>query len=322
VVVSCIFLAIGMKKGLRPIILLIVLVGLILAFQINAQATGISISPLTFELTANPNDVLTNKLKVYNPTDSIVAIKMEVEDFTVAGEMGEVRIEPAETETYSLAKWVEVEPSEFTLEPREQKFVDFTIAIPQNAEPGGHYGSVLATTAGVMGAGITGAAIAQKVGTLVLLTVAGEVTENLNVKEFSAPDFLEYGPVSFTIRFENTGTVHVRPRGFVTITDWRNKKVIDLEFPQRNVIPGAIRRIDTSFNKKWLFGRYTAMLVGSYGTTNTPLNPSVLTFWVFPWKITLAISLALLLALFILFKTRKRWQLAIRILFKGEPKQI
>lgn len=282
-------------------------------------AAQLSISPLTFELTANPGDVLANKLRIYNPSDSTIAIEMEKEDFTASGETGEVRITPAEAETYSLARWISISPETFTLGPNEQKFVNFIINIPKNAEPGGKYGSVLASTAGIISPGkeIVGMAVSQKLGALVLLTVSGEVVERLEVEEFSVPSFSEYGPIPFTIRFKNTGTIHVRPRGFVTITDWRGKKVADIEFPQQNVLPGAIRKIDAIWNKEWLFGRYTATVVGIYGGTNIPINPPVVVFWVFPWKMALGISLGLLLVMTYFIKTRKRWRMALRILIKG-----
>ncbi len=310
-----------MKRARITILMILVGLGLILVVQINAQeeASGINISPLNFELTANPGDVILNKLKIYNPSGSTsIAIEMEVEDFTVVGETGTVKIEPAETETYSLAQWITVEPKNFILEPKEQKFVDFIINVPENAEPGGHYGSVLASRRGVMGEEITGAAVVHKVGSLVLLTVAGEVNESMIVKEFSTPGFTEYGPIEFKIRFENLGSIHVRPKGFIAITNWRDKKVIDIPFPQNNVIPGSVRKVEGSWNKEWLFGKYTAILVGSYGMTNTPFEPSVLTFWVFPWKIMLGVLLILLLITFYFYKTRRRWRLALRILIKGE----
>lgn len=281
-------------------------------------ASGLSISPLTFEFTANPGDTLDNKIRIYNPTESIVAVKMEVEDFTVSGETGQVLIEPAETETYSLAQWVQVSPEIFTLEPGEQKIVDFIITVPEGAEPGGHYGSVLATTAGAIGENFTGAGVAQKVGALVLLSVSGAVKENLQVKEFSAPEFSEYGPIKFLMRFQNTGTVHVRPKGFINITNWRGKKVADVEFPQKNVIPGATRMADATWNAKMLFGKYTATLVGSYGVSNTPLEPYVISFWVVPWKILSAAGAVLLVLLIFFFFSRKRWGRAIKILLKGE----
>ena len=330
-------------QEIKPTILIVgVFCGLIFTGIVFAQEVGqaLSISPLTFELTANPGDILSNKIKVYNPSNSSIIVKMEAEDFKAVGETGQVIVTPEENITYSLKRWVKIDPVEFTLEPKEQKFVDFTIEVPGNAEPGGKYGSVLATTGGVMGGGLTGAGIAQKVGALLLLTVSGEVQEKLQVKEFIAGEikdskttnpgetkrekvfnprrYFEYGPVSFEIKFENVGTVHVRPRGYVTITDWRGKKVKDIEFPQFNVIPGAVRKIETTWDCKWLFGRYTATIVGSYGTTNLPFEPQVITFWAFPWKIISGISLLILAIIVFLFLTRRRWKLAMKILLKGE----
>lgn len=305
-------------KVAKPWALVILILGGLIFFH-QVEAVQLSISPVTFELTGNPGDVLVNKLRIYNPTNSSVALRMEVEDFTAAGEEGEVIVKEAEIITYSLARWISVSPQTFTLGPNKQRFVDFTITIPYNAEPGGKYGSVLASTQGVMSPDeeMTGAAVATKVGALVLLTVSGDVVESVDVKEFSVPDFSEYGPIPFTIRFENKGTVHVRPRGYVTITDWRGEKVTDIEFPQQNVIPGAIRKIKATWNKKWLFGRYTATLVGNYGTSNVPINPPVVVFWVFPWRVIAGVSLAAALLITYFVKTRRRWRMALRILFKG-----
>jgi len=307
-------------KGIKPLILIIGVVGgLILLNNTFAQErVGITISPLTFELTANPGDVLVNKLRVYNPTESIISIKMEVEDFRPIGEVGEVIVTPEEEITFSLKRWVKTEPAEFTLEPRETKFVDFIISIPENAEPGGKYGSILATTTGAIGEMPVGLAIGQKVGALLLLTVSGQVIEDLVIREFVAPSFLEYGPVPFTIRFENRGTVHIRPRGFVTITNWWGRKVADVEFPQLNVIPGATRKIENSWQNKWLLGKYTAVLVGSYGAANLPFNPPVLTFWAFPWRVISGIILILASIIAFFIKTKRRWKMALRILIKGE----
>jgi len=307
-------------KGIK---FLLIIFGIVGGLMFAEVVMGITISPLNFELTANPGDVLSNKLKVYNSSSNIIVIKMEAEDFRAVGETGQVVVTPEEEMVYSLKRWIKIEPAEFTLEPREQKFINFIIEVPENAEPGGKYGSVLATVGGVIGGeGFTGSAIAQKVGALVLLIVAGEVEESLTVKEFTAPGFLEYGPVPFTIRFENKGTVHVKPRGFVTITNWWDKKVADVEFPQLNVIPGAIRKIETQWEDKWLFGKYTATLVGSYGATNAPFSPPILTFWVFPWRIALVIFLISAFVIFFFYKTRKRWWAAIKILAKGEKYNI
>jgi len=311
----------GTKKTLRFLgFYLLLAVGILLSgagVSFAQEGLGVALSPTNFELTANPGDLLVNKIMVLNPTEAVISVKMVIEDIAAVGETGEVIVEPPETETYSLAKWTTAEPLEFTLEPKQQKYVDFYIQVPPNAEPGGHYGSVLAMITAAVGEGMTGAATAQKVGALLLLTVSGKVKESLRVKEFSAPSFSEYGPVNFNIRFQNEGSVHVRPKGFVTITSWRGK-VADLEFPQQNVIPGAIRRIETKWDKKWIIGRYTATLVGSYGSTNTPLQPVTIIFWVFPWRVAVVVCVAALLLLIFFIKSRRRWLMALRILIKGQ----
>jgi len=313
---------------MKRFILIIILVigGVILGLGVFAQGAGIGISPMTFELTANPGEVIINQVKVYNPSSATIGIKMELEDFTVAGEIGHVKLEPAETETYSIAKWITFEPGEFTLEPGAYKFVTFTVSVPEKAEPGGHYGSVIAGTTAVVGGGVTGAAVAGRVGSLVLLSVAGNTKEELGVKdfnvgtlgeneEFTPRNYFEQGPVTFQTRFENTGTIHVKPRGYVTITNWLGKKVADVEFPQRNVLPNSVRKIETSWNQKWLWaGKYMATLNGSYGTANIPLTPTVITFWAFPWKV----GLGILIVLILLILSRKRWLAAFRVLIRGE----
>lgn len=319
------FIKILMREK-KYILVLVFLVGIFFNYsylssnKANAQenSVGLSISPLTFELTANPGDALYNKIKIYNPSDLIVSVKMEAEDFRAVGEKGQVIVAPEEETTYSLKRWVSMDPLEFVLEPREQKFIDFIITVPENAEPGGKYGTILASTTGTISDNkVGGSAIAQKVGALVLLTVSGDVKEGLIVKDFSVPDFSEYGPVPFTIRFENQGSVHVRPKGFITIADWRGEKAVDIEFTQSNVIPGTIREIDAKWNTKWLFGKYTATLVGSYGTSNTPFEPYVITFWVFPWKMAIGAFLALLIIFTFFYKSRRRWKMAAKALFKG-----
>jgi len=298
---------------------ILVIGGLVLAPNVSAQFS-LGIAPLTFEITANPGDIVENYLKVYNPSpDTSVQIEMVIEDIAPTGEAGHVIVEPAETETYSLARWIETEPKEFSLAPREEKFVKFTINIPENAEPGGHYGTVIAGAKLVAGPRATGAAILPRVGSLVLLTVPGVMREELIVKEFIAPNYSEFGPIPFTIRFENTGTVHIKPTGYITVTNWLGKKVADIEFPSHNVLPRAVRKFETSLSKKWLFaGRYTATLTGNYGLSNVSLTPTVITFWVFPWKFGLGIFLVLLGIIIFFLKTGKRWKMAMKVLVKGE----
>lgn len=292
------------------------MVGLFLVNPVVAQAPPIlGISPLTFEITLNPGESIANVVKISNLGDYSVTVKMEAQDFTAVGEVGQVVVKEELAETYSLAKWINIEPETFDLEPHSQKMIDFTISVPSDGEPGGHYGTILASTTGAGTPG--GPMVVGKVGALLLLQVAGEIKELLWLKSFEAPVFSEYGPIKFANRFENQGTVHLKPRGFISITNWLGKEVANLPLIQRNILPNSIRRIETTWDEHWLFGKYTATLAAIYGSANEPLS-GVINFWVIPWKIVSGIALVFLLLLIFLYKTRRRWKLALRILIRGE----
>jgi len=293
------------------------LVSILTLSLLNIQIVeAVSISPLTFELIANPGETITNILKVTNTESSPVGIVIDIEDFRAIGEEGQVALEdPSEDQTFSLARWIIASPSVFTLEPGETRNVQFTINVPLNAEPGGHYSSVLATISGTAPS-VGGVSIAQKIGSLLLLNVSGDVQENLQVAEFSAPSFSEYGPITIVNRFENTGTVHVKPRGFVLIKNFFGREIDQLDLPQKNVLPNSIRRIEVPWGDRYMFGKYQATLTVIYGSTNSPIS-AVTTFWVIPWKITGAALLGIIILLAILIRGRKRFGLAVKILLKG-----
>jgi len=300
-------------KSLTFLVLLIG--GIFFSQAVFAAAASLGISPVTFELTGRPGETIENYLKVFNPSGDIIGVKMQIEDIAPTGEEGFVTVEPPDTETYSLARWIITDPEEFELAPGEQKQVKVTLTIPQNAEPGGHYGTVLAATRAVMGSGTTGTAIVQRVGALILLIVPGEMKEILVVKDFSAPIFSEYGPINFSIKFENTGTVHLKPKGLITISNLLGRKSAEIPFPEKNVLPKGIRKLDVSWDKKLLWpGRYTAVITGNYGLDNAQISSQVITFWVLPWKL----CLAALLILILLFLIRKRFVAAFKILIRGE----
>ena len=303
------------KKG--GIIILLALFLSIAYVNINAQnsnESGLSISPVVFELNSDPGDTLTNQVKIYNPTENSLQVKMKIEDFTPVGEEGQVILqEPGENTTYSLAGWTTVSPSSFTIQPEQQQLVTFTIGVPQNGEPGGHYGSIVATLSG--GANqTTGSTVGSELGALILLRVSGNVKEEIVVNTFSTASFKETGPIDFEIKFENTGNVHVKPAGFVSITDMLGQEVALFEIPQKNVIPGAVREANASWGETRLFGRYTATLIVNYGNEGKQTVTEVFSFIVFPWKTVLIVLALVAVIIAFLFYFRKRISKAFKVL--------
>ncbi len=320
-----------MKKFSAAKLSLVVLFTLFFGFTITfAQSQGLSITPLSFELEGENGDLIEEKVKVKNPSqENSLNVEMQTEDMIPQGEEGRVslrRNDPEEEITeemrvVSMAQWVEFEPKEFELDPGEEKEIVFTINVPENASPGGHYAGIIA---GVPSPEIEGGGvgITHRIAATALLTIDGEMVEELSIDSFKL--IKNYFDTStdkgdadmvFESRFKNTGTVHLTPEAAITITDLKGKEVAKLDLKESVVLPNAVRKVTTEWDSGRLWGgKYTAKLEGVYGKDNQTLETKEISFYAFPWKITLA---GILLIIFFIL-TRKRWYTIIKILVKGE----
>lgn len=274
-------------------------------------STNVSISPLTFDLTANPGDTITNELLVRNSGTDPVVLSIEVQDFVANGEEGEVTLTD-EKSTYSLASWVETDTSKFTLAGGKQKSAKFVIRVPYNAEPGGHYASVYVHVGATLDNATSGSGVGQKIGSLLLLKVAGRATSTADIETFKpTKSTFSKGPVDFNIRIKNSGSVHIKPKGVIAITDMFGKKVADVNVSQLNVLPGAIRHMTAIWDKTPAFGKYTATLLAYYGDDNQQLT-AVTSFWIVPWVSILVWTLVIVLASVLLWFGRFRIRGALK----------
>lgn len=280
--------------------------------QENAQ--GLQVSPVIVDLNSEKGGTYTLKLTVTNVTASVLDVTSGVNDFTAADESGNPKIitdTSAPETSYSLRSWVNV-PSNFSLSPKQSKNISVIVNVPKNAESGGHYGVIRFTGTPRQGGGQV--SLNASVGTLLLARVAGNITEKLSVQAFYAQQkgkrtgLVSQGPVTIVSEIHNDGNVHVKPIGTLTVRDTFGKTVASYPFggPNKNVLPGSTRKYEQEFDKKWMFGRYTAHLEAGYGTTGGVLIADT-AFWVIPWKLILFLLVIITLAVFIGKRLLKRY---------------
>lgn len=267
----------------------------------------ISVIPPSFELYANPGETVTDKLRVRNDATAETKYSIMIEDFKAVGEEGQVNLidDSQSNNTFSLAKWVTTNPSTFTLKPGAEIEINYTVNVPKDAEPGGHYCSVLVKMGGdevVEG----GASVASRVGSLILLRVSGNVKEEASIESFTVDkNYYEKSPVNFELRVKNNGNNHIRPKGTIIITNIFGQKVTEIPLNGLNVLPDAIRKMDTRWEfSASLASRYTATLVSTYGQQNKSLTESV-SFWIFPKYLAYVVG-AIVLLIIILIVGRKK----------------
>jgi hypothetical protein len=133
-------------------------------------------------------------------------------------------------------------------------------------------------------------AIIARIGTLFFITIPGEVAHDGNLKNFgTVPEqmFFQSSPINFGILFENKGSIHLAPYGELRITNMFKEEVGLVELEPWFVLPKSLRLREVTWNRDFLFGRYTATayINRSYDDTIDEMSYS---FWVLPWKIMLA----------------------------------
>jgi hypothetical protein len=282
---------------------------------VAAKGTGgqaLEIAPPVITLNANPGQSVKVQIFLRNISSGNLVVTGQANDFIAAGEDGtpKILLKDEGNDPYSLKNWVAPLPG-LTIIPREIKTMTATINVPANASPGGHYG-VIRFTATPADINTTGVSLSASLGSLVLVTVSGKISEDLTVQEFSVShnnkrgSFFESGPVKFTERLKNTGNVHLQPTGQVDITNMFGKKLasVNVNVPPRNVLPQSIRRFEQPLDKsvignKKLFGHYTAKLNLTYGNNKKALVASV-SFWVIPFRLIFIIALLLVGGFFLL----------------------
>jgi len=167
--------------------------------------------------------------------------------------------------------------------------VNVKIVVPANAQAGGYFGALrFAPTTPDSGGQVN---LSASVASLILLTVPGPVTEQLNLTSFelqqgakAGTDFRTPNDLKAVFRFENKGNIQEGPFGKISVTQG-NKVVYDADFnqdtPREVVLPDGARKWEVPLKNVGDFGYYTVHATFTYGSTNKTVEVER-SFWVIP----------------------------------------
>ena len=226
----------------------------------RAGNVGLSIQPLKATHKLQPGESVSGVIQITNASDGAVNLETKVEDFVPLAGTYNIQIVQRAPGVSTVRDWITLDaPKSFVLAKGAAKNVSYTIKAPANAEPGGHFGVALFKATEIKeGQQLK---VGTQVGMLILVTVPGSRLEKGNVLDFSGPLFVKKSPINFTIKFENTGTVHFEPKGAITITNMFGKEIGNVAVGGQVVLPTGVRDLTASVNFDGvLLGRYTAAL--------------------------------------------------------------
>lgn len=269
---------------------------------------GLRISPVRQDLTIKPGATQTIDVYVQNITSSPARLRAVINDFVASDdESGKPRIlldDKTAAPKNSLKGFVR-KIDDLTLQPQQQRIVKVQIAIPADAAGGGYFGAVRFLPSDTDTS--KNVSLAASVGTLLLVTVPGDVKEQASLASLNvardggkASSFFTTGDgLQAIVRVRNMGNVQVSPFGKLVLKK-SGKEVSTYEIndvtPRGSILPDSIRRFSVDLSGKAnSFGKYTLEGNLGYGSSGQLLTGST-SFYVVPLPIVI-IAIILLLAI-------------------------
>lgn len=313
----------GATAPMRTTLSTILLTLAMLMAGIPAQA--LTVSPARFEVAGDPGTTLSGEIELFNEQEGTRTFYVSFENFEPKGDSGAPHFVGAKE---GLATWLQADQT-VTVAFGERVLVPFSIAIPENAEPGGYFAAIFFGSQPPEGTGGGEVTIGGKIGVLVLLRVTGEVAEGGGLTSFAARDnqrVFTSLPIAFEYRLTNEGGDRVVPRGEIKIKNSVRLTSATLLANENDgsVLPGSTRKFHVTWGSEqdpgdeaetgqgffaaamrqlrdFHFGWYTARMDLSWGETNQTAAAAY-HFLVIPWQL-LSLLLIVLLALWFVGKT-------------------
>lgn len=251
-------------------------------------------------MSAVPGQTWSSSVRVINNNRHSLTVYASVVNFAPQGETGQGKFIPIFedfTEGTTLAEWFEITSEPIVIPPEDSMGVPFTVRVPADASPGGHFAAIMIGTRPPDPDESFQIKTSQVVTSLFFARVAGDVIEDGSIREFSVVDsFVDRPKVDFAVRFQNDGNVHLQPQGEILITNMWGKErgVIPINHQTHfgNVLPDSIRKFEFTWRGEQSLtdiGRYTAVLTLGYGQDGKKFVSSKAYFWVVPVKAVLAV---------------------------------
>lgn len=256
----------------------------------------LAIVPPLFQMQLAPGTHWRGVIKFVNGNPYDIDLNTSIVPFRGAGETGNAQFDftkEGNIDPRTLSGWIRIERGPIHVRKDTTAEIPFSIVVPEDAEPGGHYAAIMVGTDPIErlknGSGF---AIGSLLSSLLFVSVSGDIVEAGSIRDFySASSVVQEPNARFVLRFENSGNVHLIPQGHIIITNmWgkeRGRIAVNDDASFGSVLPASTRRFEFEWHGEENFfemGRYTVEATLAYGGAAKQTVYRVATFWVIPYK--------------------------------------
>lgn len=307
-----------------------------------ADSLSLAINPsLTLIHTISPSNARSS-FTLTNKSNENVKVRIIYKLFTSNGLNGQVKF-LTDTDHFpgpdsQILQKVQVVDNDtsihsLVLSPEENKSLQLQVIIPQNEPESDYYFSIVfIATAQPIGQTSDDSEIQSAETTVqsgiamnVLLSIGHGGTPDAYVQSYSAPKYVDSGPVPFTLQILNTGRHFISPYGIILIKNMFGQTIGRIVIPATNILADSSRYLTNNnlltennnpgineqttlpqiiWPERYLFGFYTATL--SLAISNKgPIYTKSVHFIAFPTEFLISLIFAIIILLLLYLRVKK-----------------
>ncbi len=258
-----------------------------------AEGFNLKIQPSTLQIRANPPADIHAPFTIENPGNEPVDLTIIFKRFRDKGDMsGQVVYTSSQLTTdhdlfFQTVQVVDnnVGIHNITLGPKQKKSLDLEIVALNNDDTQDHYFSIVFLTQPKSGnvttsEGDSFSSVQAGIAIPVLVSLSQTAEKNTFINNFSAPLFLQKGPVPFNIQVQNNGSHFTTVQGNLLITNMFGQTIGKVTINPTNILSGSTRALNNNQAENVSVPR---------SLTGEVVWPETLLFGFYTVKLTLAI---------------------------------
>lgn len=192
---------------------------------IDASEGAFSVEPLFTDIRLDGEAEYPFSLEVGNTTSEPIVFRLSFVDFGSLDESGGIAFLGQGSDLqkrYGLASWLSAEMDVVTVFPGEKKRIGLSVTNRESLSPGGHYGAVLFHSEKEGSDAVdapSNISISSNFTALIFVRKTGGEIQQLQYRDAVIRTDALSIPDKVSERFQNSGNVHLTPRGVVEVRD-------------------------------------------------------------------------------------------------------
>lgn len=225
----------------------------------QAQASSgesMTISPVSNKLTVDAGATVEGKITIVNDGSQGYDFILYARPYSIIDNQYDNPNFTQVTATTDVYKWVSFPQTKYYIEAGATVTAPYTIRVPKDAAPGGHYGVAFAETQ-PLSQQPAGSMILRKkrAGSILYVTVNGDYKLSGQVQDWSIPSWQSLPPLRASVSTRNDGNADFTDTARLVVKDVFGKTKYDVK-KEFQVLPGTTRTMDLEWAKALWFGFY------------------------------------------------------------------